>query len=73
MCTYSAFFFSQENPDFAALAKCRNIVAEALGIEHEVLELSMGMSADFEQAIAQGSTNVRVGSTIFGARDYSQK
>ncbi|XP_022708276.1 pyridoxal phosphate homeostasis protein-like isoform X2 [Varroa jacobsoni] len=62
-----------ENPDFAALAKCRNMVAEALGIEHEVLELSMGMSADFEQAIAQGSTNVRVGSTIFGARDYSQK
>jgi uncharacterized pyridoxal phosphate-containing UPF0001 family protein len=32
------------------------------------LELSMGMSGDFDKAIAAGSTNVRVGSTIFGAR-----
>lgn len=30
--------------------------------------LSMGMSADFEQAIAEGATHVRVGSAIFGAR-----
>lgn len=30
--------------------------------------LSMGMSADYDLAIALGSTNVRVGSTIFGAR-----
>lgn len=35
------------------------------------LELSMGMSSDFKSAINSGSTNVRVGSTIFGARDYS--
>jgi len=33
--------------------------------------LSMGMSADLEAAIAAGSTMVRVGSAIFGARDYS--
>jgi PLP dependent protein len=32
------------------------------------LELSMGMSADFEQAILCGSTSVRVGSSIFGER-----
>lgn len=32
--------------------------------------LSMGMSADFETAIAQGATHVRVGSAIFGQRDY---
>ena len=32
--------------------------------------LSMGMSADFERAIALGATHVRVGSAIFGARDY---
>jgi len=32
-------------------------------------ELSMGMSADFEVAIEEGSTIVRVGSVIFGARD----
>jgi pyridoxal phosphate enzyme (YggS family) len=34
----------------------------------EAFELSMGMSGDFELAIRSGSTNVRVGSTIFGAR-----
>lgn len=33
-------------------------------------ELSMGMSHDYEQAIAQGSTLVRVGSKIFGERNY---
>ncbi|MER5173142.1 YggS family pyridoxal phosphate-dependent enzyme [Thioclava kandeliae] len=32
--------------------------------------LSMGMSSDFEEAIAAGATHVRVGSAIFGARDY---
>lgn len=36
-------------------------------------ELSMGMTADMAQAIYQGSTEVRIGSAIFGARDYSKK
>ena len=31
--------------------------------------LSMGMSGDFEEAVAFGATSVRVGSAIFGARD----
>lgn len=35
-------------------------------------ELSMGMSGDFEVAIEEGATMVRVGSAIFGARDYSE-
>ena len=35
--------------------------------------LSMGMSDDFEDAIACGSTMIRVGTAIFGARDYSKK
>ena len=35
--------------------------------------LSMGMSGDFETAIECGANMVRVGSAIFGARDYSQK
>ncbi len=34
--------------------------------------LSMGMSGDFEQAIGAGSNMVRVGSAIFGARDYGR-
>ncbi len=33
--------------------------------------LSMGMSADYEKAIAYGATHVRVGTAIFGPRDYS--
>lgn len=33
--------------------------------------LSMGMSSDFESAIAAGATHVRVGSAIFGARTYA--
>ena len=33
-----------------------------------VTQLSMGMSGDFETAIAMGATHVRVGSALFGAR-----
>lgn len=61
------------NPDFQCLVKCRKEVAGALGVEELELELSMGMSHDFEHAIEVGSTNVRVGSTIFGAREYQPK
>lgn len=43
-------------------------------VEPELLtELSMGMSGDFRTAIAEGATCVRVGTAIFGARDYSKK
>jgi PLP dependent protein len=35
-------------------------------------EISMGMSSDFELAIEEGSTMVRVGSSIFGARNYTK-
>jgi PLP dependent protein len=48
-------------PYFALLAK--------LARHHRLPKLSMGMSADFEHAIQQGATHVRVGSAIFGARD----
>ncbi|TPX77113.1 alanine racemase [Chytriomyces confervae] len=53
------------NPDFKCLSDCRDLIKAAHGID---LELSMGMSDDFEHAIEMGSTNVRVGSVIFGAR-----
>ena len=36
-------------------------------------EISMGMSDDYELAMQEGSTLVRIGSSIFGARDYSLK
>jgi pyridoxal phosphate enzyme (YggS family) len=38
---------------------------------HPVDRLSMGMSGDFALAIAEGSTEVRIGSAIFGARSYN--
>lgn len=36
-------------------------------------EISMGMSSDYELAIEEGSTMIRVGSSIFGARNYGVK
>lgn len=50
------------------LLKCRERLCEELKLDKKNVEISMGMSADFEHAIELGSTNVRVGSTIFGAR-----
>ncbi|KAF2500184.1 alanine racemase family protein [Lophium mytilinum] len=57
-----------ENEDFVALVEVRDKVAKELGLEEGELELSMGMSADFEGAIRGGSDEVRVGSEIFGTR-----
>ncbi|PSR77765.1 hypothetical protein BD289DRAFT_456551 [Coniella lustricola] len=60
-----------ENEDFIALKDQRDLVVKELGDEllgGRELELSMGMSEDFEGAIALGSSEVRVGSTIFGTR-----
>jgi uncharacterized pyridoxal phosphate-containing UPF0001 family protein len=39
-----------------------------LARRHDLAGLSMGMSADFEAAIALGATHVRVGSALFGNR-----
>lgn len=52
-------------PHFAMLAQ--------RAADHGLQGLSMGMSSDFETAIAHGATHVRVGSAIFGARDYSAR
>ena len=58
---------------FDRLVECRAAVAaEGLGgVDPAGLALSMGMSSDFEDAIARGATSVRVGSDIFGARAYA--
>lgn len=57
-----------ENEDFVCLRDTRDKIVKELGWKTEDLELSMGMSADFEGAIAMGSDEVRVGSDIFGQR-----
>ena len=63
---------TERSNDFETLAACRAAVAAACGVDSDALELSMGMSGDFEEAIVMGSSSVRVGSAIFGARDYSK-
>ncbi len=52
-------------PWFRTLRRLRDVVRDA---HPEVTELSMGMTGDFEAAIAEGATIIRVGSAIFGPR-----
>ncbi|NBR48807.1 YggS family pyridoxal phosphate-dependent enzyme [bacterium] len=53
-------------PVFSALRKLRDELASKT--QHPLPELSMGMSGDFEVAIEEGATIVRIGSSIFGHR-----
>ena len=57
-------FEDNPGPHFALLAK----LAREAGLD----KLSMGMSGDYETAIAFGATSVRVGTAIFGARETAQ-
>ncbi|MCF8048546.1 MAG: alanine racemase, partial [Desulfarculaceae bacterium] len=70
--TMPPFFGDPERarPVFAELRR----LAEKLGRDlpqGAMRHLSMGMSGDYEAAIAEGATLVRVGTAIFGERDYS--
>jgi pyridoxal phosphate enzyme (YggS family) len=56
-------------PYFEALRALRDRIADDLGRALPVL--SMGMSGDYEVAVACGATHVRVGTAIFGARHHS--
>ncbi|WP_422418010.1 YggS family pyridoxal phosphate-dependent enzyme [Pseudomonas sp. GZD-222] len=53
----------------AAFARVRELQAS---LDLNLDTLSMGMSHDLEAAIAQGATWVRIGTALFGARDYGQ-
>jgi pyridoxal phosphate enzyme (YggS family) len=54
-------------PGFARLRELRDETARRLG--QPLPELSMGMSGDYEIAVEEGATLVRVGTALFGARD----
>lgn len=56
---------ARQRAQFAALRRCRE-QASAQGLDLPML--SMGMSDDLESAIAEGSTEVRIGTAIFGKR-----
>ena len=53
-------------PHFARLRELREALRPALGLP--LPDLSMGMSGDYAEAIAEGATLVRVGTAIFGER-----
>ncbi|MDE5706833.1 MAG: YggS family pyridoxal phosphate-dependent enzyme [Alistipes sp.] len=56
--------------DFEALRRCKEELAPCFGAEFDTL--SMGMSHDYPLAIEHGATMVRIGTAIFGERDYSK-
>jgi uncharacterized pyridoxal phosphate-containing UPF0001 family protein len=59
---------SLARPHFAALRRLRDELASRGVAQGMLRELSMGMSHDFEVAVEEGATLVRVGSAIFGER-----
>jgi PLP dependent protein len=59
----------QQRAAFAKLRLMQNDL-QAVGIPTDTL--SMGMSADMDAAIAEGATIVRIGTAIFGGRDYAK-
>ena len=70
--TIPPFFENPENarPYFSELRTLRD-TAETMGFN--LPELSMGMTNDFEVAIEEGATMVRIGTAIFGERQYCTK
>lgn len=52
-------------PTFAALRLLRDSLAREVGAPHALDQLSMGMSSDFEIAIEEGATLIRLGSVLF--------
>ena len=58
---------------FKTMASMKKEYLELSGLTEDSFVLSMGTSADYEEAILEGSTEVRLGTTIFGARDYKKK
>ena len=71
--TMAPFEAPQEVLDsvFNGLAALKKQAEQELGITLPIL--SMGMSGDYEIAIEEGATIVRIGTAIYGARDYSNK
>lgn len=63
---------SEENRQFFRTLKQLCVDLKAKNIDNTSMDyLSMGMTGDFEVAIEEGATHVRVGTAIFGERDYN--
>jgi pyridoxal phosphate enzyme (YggS family) len=61
---------AEQDAAFAVVRDLNNSLQASLNLPLDAL--SMGMSHDLESAIAQGATWVRIGTALFGARDYGQ-
>lgn len=61
---------NEPNRDFTRLVELREKVQKEIGRD---LQLSMGMSNDYVEAIRQGTSNIRVGSAIFGSRKTKEE
>jgi len=57
---------------FKIMSDIREKVCEKLKLEIKDVELSMGMTADYEEAIRHGATEVRVGTLVFGERQVQK-
>ncbi len=70
--TIAPWFDNPEDarPYFKALRELRDRIIDANIARAEMRELSMGMSGDYEVAIEEGATIVRVGRSIFGERPF---
>ena len=62
----------QTRPFFRQLRQLRDQCATTTGPGLQLDQLSMGMSHDFEVAIEEGATIVRVGTALFGPRPLAQ-
>jgi len=68
--TMAPFYDNRERtrPTFAQMAELRGAMQAGLGLS--LPDLSMGMTNDYPVAVEEGATIIRVGTAIFGARDY---
>jgi uncharacterized pyridoxal phosphate-containing UPF0001 family protein len=70
LCVEGLMVVAPPAPDEAKIAF---LTAARLADELNLKERSMGMSGDFELALACGSTEIRIGSALFGARNQGQR
>jgi len=60
----------ERKAEFKLLRKIRDEIEMNLSIE--LPELSMGMTSDYQEAIEEGATMIRIGTAIFGKREYTK-
>ena len=73
--TMAAYDVNPEHcrPTFAALRRLRDELREGLPPPHRMVHLSMGMSNDFEVAIEEGATLIRLGTVLFQGLEEDKK